>query len=82
MESCGLPVYRRCPFGARYKVRFYNAGKKSAPHIISTHCVFLRHALASKALPDCLKIVLKQVTKCVNFVRARAVDHRLFQTIL
>ena len=60
-------------------VRFYNAGKKRAPHIISTHCVLHRHALASKILPEYLKIVLKKVTKCVNFIRARAFNHCLFK---
>ena len=53
--------------------------KKRAPHIIFTHCVLSRHALASKTHPQYLKIVLKQVSECVIFIRARALNHRLFK---
>jgi len=41
----------------------------------SVHTSFLllhRHALASEALPEYLKIVLKHVTERVNFIKARA----------
>jgi len=51
---------------------------KRALHIISTLCVLHRHALASKALPEILKMVLKHVTERVNFIRAWA---RLFKVL-
>ena len=53
--------------------------KQKAPHVITTHCVLHRHALAAKTLPENLKIVLQKVVEAVNFIRARAVTHRLFK---
>ena len=55
--------------------------KKRAPHNISNHCALHRHALASKTLPEYLKAVLKHVIECVNFIRARALNHRLFKVL-
>jgi len=49
-----------------------------ALHIISTPCVLHRHALASKALPEYLKIVLKHVTERVNFTRDGLVFSKYF----
>ena len=43
-----------------------------APHIISTPCVVHRHALASEALQEYLKIILKHVTEHVNFIRIQS----------
>jgi len=60
------------------EVKFYNSVNKRALQIISTPCVLHRHALASKALPEYLKITLKHVTEHVNFIRARA---RLFKVL-
>ena len=51
---------------SRCKVRFYNADKKRALHIIFTHCVLPRYAQTSKILPEYMKIVLKHVTESVN----------------
>ena len=53
--------------------------KKSSPPIISTLCVLHPHALASKTLLEYLKIALKKVTECVNFIRAHALNHRFFK---
>ncbi|XP_013777528.1 protein ZBED8-like [Limulus polyphemus] len=53
--------------------------KQKAPHGITTHCVLHRHVLAAKTLPENLKIVLQKVVKAVNFIRARAMNHRLFK---
>ncbi|XP_042222775.1 protein ZBED8-like [Homarus americanus] len=53
--------------------------KKEAPQVIVTHCFLHRHALASKTLPAILKEVLSTGVKVVNFIRARAVDHRVFK---
>ncbi|XP_042208670.1 protein ZBED8-like [Homarus americanus] len=53
--------------------------KKEAPQVIVTHCFLHRHALASKILPAILKEVLSTGVKVVNFIRARAVNHRVFK---
>jgi len=54
------------------KSDFTTLVNKRAPHIISIPCVLHRHALASKALPEFLKIVLKHVTESANFIRAQS----------
>ena len=54
--------------------------KQEAPHIIVTHCFLHRHAVASKTLSSTLKEILYTV-KVVNFVRARALNHRIFKML-
>ena len=61
------------------KSGFTSLVKKKAPHVISTHCVLHRYALASKTLPPTLKIVMDKIIQTVNFIRARALNHRLFK---
>ena len=70
-----------CPSMLGAKSGFTTLVKKRAPHIISTHCTLHRHAPASKTLPEYLKAVLKHVIECVNFIRARALNHRLFKVL-
>jgi len=53
-------------------VKLYNWVNKRAPHTISTPCVLHRSALASSALPEYLKTVLKHETESVNFITERA----------
>jgi len=53
--------------------------KEKAPHVLTTHCVLHRQALASKTLPKKLKEVMGVVVQTVNFIRGRALNHRLFQ---
>ena len=53
--------------------------KQKAPHVITMHCVLHRYALAVKNLPKNLKMVLQKVIEAVNFIRARALNHRLFK---
>lgn len=55
--------------------------KGDAPHIIVTHCVLHRHALATKTLPSKLAEVLKIVVECVNYVRNSALKHRIFKEL-
>ena len=55
--------------------------KADAPHIIVTHCVLHRHALATKTLPPKLAEVLKIVVQCVNYVRNSALKHRIFKEL-
>lgn len=55
--------------------------KSDAPHIIVTHGVLHRHALATKTLPPKLAEVLKIVVECVNYVRNSAMKHRIFKEL-
>ncbi|KAF2345157.1 protein of unknown function DUF4371 [Trinorchestia longiramus] len=55
--------------------------KANAPHIIVTHCVLHRHALATKTLPPKLAEVLKIIVECVNYGRKRALNHRIFKEL-
>ena len=55
--------------------------KQKAPHVITTHCVLHRYALAVKTLPENLKMVLQKVFEAVNFIRVRALNHRLFKAL-
>lgn len=56
--------------------------KRSNPNIVSSHCALHRYALASKTLPPQLKKVLDITVKIVNFVKARALNHRLLKLFL
>jgi len=62
------------------KSGFTTLVNKRALHINSPPYFLHRHALASKAFPEYLKIVLKHVTECVglNFIRAQA---RVFKVL-
>ncbi|GAA6095268.1 protein ZBED8 [Tachysurus ichikawai] len=55
--------------------------KADAPHIIVTHCILHRHALATKTLSPTLAEVLKIVVECVNYVRNSALRHRIFSEL-
>ena len=63
--------------------RFATLVKKEAPQIIVTHCFLHRHALASKTLPlpSNLQEILSTSVKVVNFIRARALNHRIFKKL-
>ena len=73
--SDGAPAMlgRHSGFGALVKI--------DAPHIIVTHCVLHRHALATKTLPPKLAEVLQIVVECVNYVRNSAMKHRIFKEL-
>jgi len=62
-ESLKTTMHRWCPEKSVFTILV----NKRAPHVISTPCVLHWHALASQTLPEYLKIVLKHVTKRVNF---------------
>jgi len=55
--------------------------KADAPHVHVTHCMLHRHALAAKTLPQTLKDVMSTSVQVVNFIRARATNHRLFKEL-
>ncbi|XP_040275822.1 protein ZBED8-like [Bufo bufo] len=71
----------RAPAMLRRKSGFGALVKADAPHIIVTHCILHRHALATKTLPPKLAEVLKIVVECVNYVRNSALRHRIFREL-
>lgn len=60
---------------------FVTLVKKEWPHVTSSHCSLHRYALASKTLPSSLMKVMDDAVKVINFIRARAKNHRLFQIL-
>ena len=46
---------------------------------VAIHCFLHRHALAVKRMPPDLVEVLEDVTKIVNFIKARPLNSRIFQ---
>ena len=48
---------------------------------VAIHCFLHRHALAVKRMPPDLVEVLEDVTKIVNFVKARPLNSRIFQVL-
>jgi len=55
--------------------------KQEIPHLQGTHCFLHRHAFASKTLPRKLKKVLRLSVKTINWIRGRALNHRLFELL-
>ena len=55
--------------------------RKEAPQVIVTRCFLHNYALASKTLPTNLKEILCSSVKIVNFIRARALNHRIFKKL-
>ena len=74
-----------CPDGAPamigYKSGLRGLIKSVAPHIAFTNCMLHKHALRSKMLPLSLADVLKSGVETVNFVRGRALSHRIFMQL-
>ncbi|XP_025201805.1 protein ZBED8-like [Melanaphis sacchari] len=65
-------------------VRYIHSGtlmKNEIPDIVITHCFLHRHALASRTLPTDLKEIMMTAVKVVNFIRSRALHHRLFKVL-
>lgn len=52
--------------------------QKVAPECQSTHCIIHREALVSKDMPESLRTVLTDAVKVINFIKARALNSRLF----
>ena len=78
LNMCGSICTDGAPIMLGNKSDFATLVKKEAPHVTVTHYVLHRHALATKTLPEKLKTVLSVVVRAVNFIRGRAVNHRLF----
>ena len=71
----GAPAMKGCKSGLRGLI------KSVSPHIAFTHCMLHKHALVSKMLPSLLADVLKIIVETVNFVRGRALNHRIFKQL-
>ncbi|KAF2354297.1 protein of unknown function DUF4371 [Trinorchestia longiramus] len=70
----------RVPVTLGRKSCFGAVVKADAPHIIVTHCILHRHALATKTLPPKLAEVLK-IVDCVNYMQSSALRHRIFSEL-
>ena len=56
--------------------------KEEIPELKITHCLLHRQGLAFKTLPTCLKDdTLNSYVKIVNYIRGRALNHRLFLSL-
>uniref|UniRef100_UPI00358E95EF SCAN domain-containing protein 3-like n=1 Tax=Myxine glutinosa TaxID=7769 RepID=UPI00358E95EF len=63
------------------KSGFQTRVKELAPQAKGTHCMIHRYALASKTLPATLRGVLDSMIKIVNYVKAGALNTRLFKEL-
>ena len=55
--------------------------KEKNPSVVGTHCIIHREALASRTLPTELRDVLDVAIKVVNFIKAGALNSRLFKLL-
>ena len=62
--------------GCRFS--FQTLVMEKSPDIAGTHCTIHRQALMAKTLPDQLKNVFHDMVKAVNFIKANALNSRLF----
>ena len=60
---------------------FLTLVKQKNPKIIGTHCIIHQEALASRTMSQPLKQALDCATKVVNYVKASALNTRLFQKL-
>ena len=60
---------------------FVTLVKNKWPHVTSSHCSLQRYSLATKTLPTPLMEVMEVAVKVINFIRARAKNHQLFQIL-
>ena len=60
---------------------FLKLAKMHNPKIVKMNCMIHRQALASKSLPDLLRVHLQTVINIVNIVNGSALDTRLFRNL-
>ena len=77
LDMCGSICTDGAPAMLRRNSGFVVYVKNEVPHIKITH----RHALAAKSLPSKLKHSLSTAISAVNFIRGRALNHRLFRAL-
>uniref|UniRef100_A0A8C4TCW7 Uncharacterized protein n=1 Tax=Erpetoichthys calabaricus TaxID=27687 RepID=A0A8C4TCW7_ERPCA len=63
----------------RNRSGFVTLVRNEVPEVTVTHCILHRQALVSKTLPVTLKNVMDSCVKIINFIRGRALNHRLFK---
>ena len=63
----------------RPKSGFVSLVKEIVLDVATIHCAIHRQTLASKTLPESLNEVLSTVVLVVNFIRGKALQHRLFK---
>lgn len=73
--SDGAPAMFRLQSG------FITRVKEKNPSVVGTHCILHREALASRTLPAEMKDVLNVAIKVVNFIKAGALNSRLFKLL-
>ena len=55
--------------------------KQKNPKVVTLHCIIHREALASRTMTQLLKEALETAIKLVNFVKASALNTRLFRRL-
>uniref|UniRef100_A0A0L8GBM5 DUF4371 domain-containing protein n=1 Tax=Octopus bimaculoides TaxID=37653 RepID=A0A0L8GBM5_OCTBM len=60
---------------------FQTMVKEKCPNAIGMHCILHHQALMVKTMPNHLKNVLNDVVKAVNFIKANALNSRLFDDL-
>lgn len=55
--------------------------KEKSNETTSSHCIPHRHDLAMKNIPPCLKNVVDEAIKIVNFIKSRPLKSRLFKIL-
>ena len=55
--------------------------KRKAPKTKGVHCMLHRQVLASKTLPNALQKVSDEMIQIVNFIKAGALNSRLFKKL-
>ena len=55
--------------------------KRKAPKSKGVHCMLHRQVLASKTLPNALQKVFDEMIQIVNFIKAGALNSRLFKKL-
>ena len=71
----GAPAMLGCHSG------FQTLVKQLALTSKGVHCMLHRQALASKTLPDSIQTVLEQMVQIVNFIKAGALNSRVFKKL-
>ena len=60
---------------------FVTLVRQVVQHMNSSHCVVYREALASKRMPQTLKVVLDEAVKIVNFIKSRPLMSRILKEL-
>ncbi len=79
-NCCGVGT-EEAPGMLGSKSEFQKRVKEVASNAKVAHCMIHRFALALKTLPDELSKILEAVVKCVNSVKAGALNSRLFKNL-